>query len=123
MGTWGFGNFEDDTAADFFSIYTSELINEINNVIDKSEEIEPDEYEGVALPCKVEILTTLTKQKWVGCTHPDIQIVKDWCEKYLTVYDTYYIDTKDNLTYIQKRRETIQNTFDNYILAISDTIQ
>lgn len=118
MGTWGKGNFENDTAADFLSIYTSELISEIQEIIDQPREIEPDEYEGVALPCKIEILTILTKQGWAGCMHPGEKTVELWKKKYLSVYDGY-VKSETYSEFNKERRKLIQHTFDEYVLSIS----
>ena len=119
MGTWGKGNFDNDTAADFLSIHTSELISEIEGIIDQPEEIEPDEYEGVALLCKIEILTILTKQGWVGCVHPNAATIRLWKEKYLFVYDNYR-GLEDDVEFNKERRKLIQHTFDEYILSINE---
>lgn len=43
MGTWGKGNFDDDTAADHLSVVTARLIGEIDKALAGSTvEIEPD---------------------------------------------------------------------------------
>ena len=117
MGTWGSGNFEDDTAADFIHMFTSDIIDEISKIIDDKNAIEPDEYEGVALPCKIEILTMITEKEW-GCYAPSIEEVEEWKKKYLKVYDEYNISNVEYMDFILKKRRIINNTFDNYKLAI-----
>lgn len=118
MGTWGTGNFEDDTSADFLSEYTYDLIKEIEEIIKQKEEIEPDEYEGIILPCKIEILTMITEKNFVGCSCPTIEKVDFWLTKYLSVYDEYYTLYTDNINFIKQRREVIKNTFSKYKVAI-----
>jgi len=120
MGTWGSGNFEDDTAADFLTIYTSDLIDEISKVIDDKNKIEPDEYEGVSLPCKIEILTMITEKKWVSCVCPSIEEVESWKQKYLKVYDEYNCSDVEYMDFILERRKIIEKTFENYKRVIED---
>ena len=112
MGTWGSGNFEDDTAADFIYMFTSDIIDEISKIIDDKNAIEPDEYEGVALPCKIEILTMITEKEWgCLCAYPSIEEVEEWKKKYLKVYDEYNISNVEYMDFILKRRRIINNTF------------
>jgi hypothetical protein len=56
MGTWGHGNFDDDTAADHLSDLTGKLLGDIQKAMEGDPvEIEPDEYWGVAVPCNLEL--------------------------------------------------------------------
>lgn len=54
MGTWGTGNFDDDTAADHLSILVSRLVREVTDAMAGDPvALEADEYWGVAVPCNL----------------------------------------------------------------------
>lgn len=54
MGTWGSGNFDNDTSADHLAIITDRLIAEVTEAMAGDPvDIEPDEYWGAAIPWTV----------------------------------------------------------------------
>jgi len=88
MGTWGPGNFDSDTAADHLSSIAGRLLDEVKNAMAGDPvELEPDEYWGVAVPCNLELLTLLSKQRWVGVMLPDVETVREWKTGFLAAYD------------------------------------
>ena len=95
MSSWDVGNFDEDTAADFLSSFTDRLIQEIKEAVNNSDTsvLEPDEYDGVVLLCKIDILNLIAKQEWLGCSYPDISTIKKWKKIYLDVFDKYFSDT------------------------------
>ncbi len=115
MGVWGTGNFENDTAADYLSLITSQIAEEIEEAISHPNEIEPDEFEGVVVPCKLEILYLFAKQHWVGLMLPDSALVIKWKKEYLFVWDQYMEKSDSKEEYINARRKVIAKTFDQLI--------
>lgn len=113
MGTWGSGNFDDDTAADHLSSITAKLRDDIAKAIaDAPGDIEPDEYGGVMVPCNVELLALIAKQRWVGTTLPAADTVAQWKKTYLAVWDGYIDDLEPSPEWKKKRRAVLAKTFD-----------
>lgn len=125
MGTWGPGNFDDDTAADHLSSVSARLVEEIEAAMAGDPvALEPDEYAGVAVPCNVELLALLAEQKW-AVSLPHRETVLAWKETYLAVWDRTIEGlspvspkTKDAeaaarwSTFKKARREVLVRTFD-----------
>jgi hypothetical protein len=63
MGTWGHGNFDDDTPAEHLWALTDQLVKEVSTAMADPKKIEPDEYWGCAVPSNVEILNVIARQK------------------------------------------------------------
>jgi hypothetical protein len=113
MGTWGKGNFDDDTAADHLSIVAGRIYDEIVAAMNGDVvELEPDEYWGVAVPCNVELLALFAEQRWVGAKIPDLEMVAAWKAKYLGVWDAYIDKLSPNTDWKPKRRQVLVETFD-----------
>lgn len=113
MGTWGSGNFDDDTAADHLSILTDRLIAEVAAAMSGDPvEIEPDEYWGVAVPCNLDLLHLIAQQNYVGANLPDPTTIVEWKTKFLAVWD----EASDGLapieSYKEQRRAVLVQTFD-----------
>jgi hypothetical protein len=89
MGTWGHGNFDDDTAADHLSDLTGRLMKEIATAVEDPGEIQPDDYWGCAVPCRIEILNVVAKQRWVGMKLPKPDVAEKWKTDFLSVWDEY----------------------------------
>ena len=122
MGTWDIGTFDDDTAADFLYDLLESFYQEIESVIDEPSVIEPDEYDGIAIICRLELIVLIGKQKWGGTFFPDEDIIKNWKRKYLMVWDKYmdkfesYDGEKINSSFSINRRAVIEKKFDELIL-------
>ncbi|WP_345630875.1 DUF4259 domain-containing protein [Rugosimonospora acidiphila] len=88
MGRWGVGNFDEDTAADHVSGIVARLVGEVERAMaGDPEELEPDEYWGVAVPCDLELLCLLAEQRIVGVQLPAADTVRSWKRAYLAVWD------------------------------------
>lgn len=113
MGSWGSGNFDNDTAADHLSILASRLSKEIASAMDgEPVEIEPDEYWGVAVPCNVELLALLAGQRWVGAVVPTPATIASWKKKYLAVWDAKIDALGPSAAWKRARRAVLVKTFD-----------
>ena len=112
MGTWGFGNFDDDTASDHLSMIAGRLIKEISEAMKQPKKLEPDEYLGVAVPCNVELLALFAEKGWVGALTPEAETIAEWKKLYLAVWDGYMDKLKPKPEYKKKRRAVLVKTFD-----------
>jgi len=114
MGTWGVGNFDNDTAADHLSILVARLVAEVRDAMAGDPvELEPDEYHGVTVPCTVEVLTLLRRQGWVGVTLPERAEVQAWKARYLEVWDHAVDDLEPTPEFRAERRSVLERTFDD----------
>lgn len=113
MGTWGHGNFDNDTAADHLEILTGRLIAEVAEAMAGDPvEIEPDEYWGVAVPCNLELLYLIAKQNYVGVSLVGPDIIADWKAKFLAVWDETVDELEPAAGYKKERRAVLVRTFD-----------
>lgn len=118
MGTWGPGNFDNDTAADHLSIITARLRDEIVEAMAEGDEaLEADEYWGVAVPCNVELLALIAEQRWVGVVLPDAATVAEWKRRYLAVWEASIDELDPTPAHRRDRHATLVATFDR-LLAI-----
>lgn len=115
MGTWGYGNFDGDTAADHLSALANQLIKEISDAMADPRELEPDEYWGAAVPCNVEILTLFASQHWVGAEIPAPSVVENWKTTYMAVWEQYIGELSPAPEYKLRRREVLLKTFGNLL--------
>ena len=116
MGTWGSGNFENDTAADFLSELTSGWIEEIREAMSSPELMEPDEYEGVTVPCLVEFLVMMAEKSLAGSMLPSPEETEEWNKVYLDVWDNYIDELEPDGDYKIERREVLSDIFDKLII-------
>jgi len=112
MGTWGPGNFDDDTAAEHLSILVHKLVGEVEKAMKTPRELEPDEYWGVAVPCNLELLALIGKQEWVGCTLPPPETIEAWKAAYLEVWDAKIDGLSPKPDHKKTRRKELVATFD-----------
>jgi hypothetical protein len=113
MGTWGAGNFDNDTSADHLSIIAAKIHGDLKTAMEGDPvELEPDEYWGNAVPCNVEILALFAEQRWVGNVLPDSRTVAAWKKKYLAVWDKTIDTLGPDASWKKKRRAIIVKTFD-----------
>src|SRR5262245_20213748 len=72
MGTWGPGNFENDTAAEYLIDLCKPLVQQIKETVAEPELMQPDEYDSDIMLANIEILTILAENisryetGWVG---------------------------------------------------------
>ncbi|UWP79467.1 DUF4259 domain-containing protein [Dactylosporangium fulvum] len=113
MGTWGTGNFDNDTAGDHLSILVARLVREVEEAMAGDPvDLEPDEYWGVAVPCNLELLHLLAAQRWVGVTLPSADIVLEWKQRYLAAWDGAIDGLEPTEEYRAARRAVLERTFD-----------
>ncbi|BCL25174.1 DUF4259 domain-containing protein [Streptomyces aurantiacus] len=113
MGSWGTGNFENDTAADHLSILTDRLITEVADAMAGDPVgIEPDEYWGVAVPANLELLSLLARQGYVGASLPEAEVVQGWKRTYMAVWEGYIDKLDPSSGYKDERRTVLIRTFD-----------
>jgi hypothetical protein len=113
MGTWGSGNFDDDTAADHLADLTSRLVEEVTEAMaGDSVGIEPDEYWGVVVPCNLELLHLVASRGYVGANLPAPETVAAWKEKFLGVWDGAIDGLEPTPEFRRERREVLVRTFD-----------
>jgi hypothetical protein len=119
VGTWGTDNFDSDTAADHLSGLTARLVREVEDAMAGDPvELEPDEYWGVAVPCNLEILHLLARQRWAGVVLPDIAVVQAWKVTYLAVWDANIEELEPTAEHKTHRRAALERTFDQLAEAI-----
>ncbi|MFC7244228.1 DUF4259 domain-containing protein [Catellatospora aurea] len=113
MGTWGSGNFDDDTAADHLSMLTDRLISEVTEAMSGDPvEIEPDEYWGVAVPCNLELLHLIAQQGWVGAGLPEPEVIDGWKTRFLAAWDGAIGGLEPAPGFKEQRRAVLERTFD-----------
>jgi hypothetical protein len=121
MGTWNIGTFDDDTAADFLYDLMNDFFVEIEEVINDNSLIEPDEYDGITIICKLELIVLIGRQKWGGTSFPDVEVAKKWKSQYLTVWDNYmeeFVSSNGetiDVEFRKGRRVVIEKIFDELI--------
>ncbi|MER8084564.1 DUF4259 domain-containing protein [Streptomyces sp. NPDC058316] len=120
MGTWGSGNFDDDTAADHLSGITGRLVSEIEEAMAGDPVgLEPDEYWGVAVPCNVELLCLIAEQHYVGATVPGAAVVERWEKTFMDVWERTIDGLEPEPEHKEKRRAELIRTFDRLRTVLS----
>ena len=113
MGTWGSGNFDSDTAADFLSELVASIVSKLETAMSGDDvSLEPDEWEGTTVPCTVELLALLARQRWVGVTLPLPATVAAWSTRYLAIWDAAIDELGPGPDWKSERRAVLVRTFD-----------
>ena len=112
MGTWGHGNFDDDTSAQHLWALTDRLVKEVSTAMADPEKITPEEYWGCAIPSNIEVLNVVARQKWHGTALPSVAVAEQWKRDYLAVWDEWMDRLEARPEYKTKRREVLMRTFD-----------
>ncbi|MCX4448762.1 DUF4259 domain-containing protein [Streptomyces sp. NPDC087866] len=113
MGTWGAGNFDSDTAADHLSGLVDRLVGRVTEAMAGDPVgIEPDEYDGVAVPCDLELLLLLHERGWVGVTLPAPEVVRQWRDAYMAVWERSIDGLEPADGFKDERRAVLRGTFD-----------
>lgn len=113
MGTWGSGNFDDDTAADYLSGVIDRLVTEVADVMAGDPiQLEPDEYWGVAIPCQLELLCHLARGGYDGGRLPDPSVIAEWKRRYLAVWDSGIDGLEPSARFKADRLKVLNHTFD-----------
>ncbi|WP_405751682.1 DUF4259 domain-containing protein [Streptomyces sp. NBC_00012] len=116
MGTWGSGNFDSDAAADHLSGITGRLVSEIEEAMAGDPVgLEPDEYDGVAVPCNVELLCLIAEQGHVGASVPEPAVVAEWKKTFMDVWERTIDGLEPKQGYKEDRRAELIRTFDRLV--------
>ena len=113
MGTWGTGNFQNDSAND----YAGELVDTLSARIEEclaDEECSPiDELGEAVIVPTVAILSLLHEH--CNAAPPKAAVVSAWKASYLAIYDEQIDDLEPKEGYKQGRRQVIVDTFDKLL--------
>lgn len=123
MGTWGPGNFENDCAADHLYEVCGPLLKQVEEAMNNPSSIEPDEYDADIVTANLEIIACLSEhlgryaqgelQDYLyPCVLPPPEIVLQWKQKYLEVWDAHIDGLGPKPEYKKVRRDVIASTFD-----------
>lgn len=115
MGTWGHGNFENDSAADHLAELTRRLINEITKAMKDPSELEPDEYWGSAVPAAVELLNLFASREWDGALIPEPPVVEQWKSTFMAAWEGSIDGLQPVPGFKEKRRAVLVATFDELL--------
>ncbi|MFI2362673.1 DUF4259 domain-containing protein [Promicromonospora sp. NPDC019610] len=116
MGTWGPGNFDDDTAADHLSRLSDQLVTEVAEAMSGDPVgIEPDEYWGVAVPANLELLALLARTSYVGVLLPEVATLEAWKSAFLAVWDGAIDGLEPSAAFKDARRSVLVRTFDDLV--------
>jgi hypothetical protein len=116
VGTWGSGNFDSDTAADHLSGVTGRLVSQIEEAMAGDPVgLEPDEYDGVAVPCNVELLCLIAEQNHVGASVPEVAVVEGWKKTFMDVWERTIDGLGPKQGYKEDRRAELIRTFDRLV--------
>lgn len=116
MGTWGPGNFDDDTAADHLSRLTDQLATEVAEAMAGDPVgVEPDEYWGVAVPANLELLALLARTHYVGVLLPQVATIEAWKTRFLEIWDGSIDGLEPSPAFKEARRAVLVRTFDDLV--------
>ncbi|MDK0519771.1 DUF4259 domain-containing protein [Streptomyces sp. ML-6] len=113
MGTWGAGNFDSDTAADHLADLTGRLVSRIGEAMSGDPvALEPDDYDGVTVPCDIELLCLIAEQGYVGPVVPEAAVVAGWRKTFMDVWERTIDELEPEPEYKEDRRAELIRTFD-----------
>ncbi|MGW2093196.1 DUF4259 domain-containing protein [Promicromonospora sukumoe] len=116
MGTWGPGNFDDDTAADHLSRLTDQLATEVAEAMAGDPVgVEPDEYWGVAVPANLELLALIARTHYVGVLLPEVATIEAWKSRFLEIWDGSIDGLEPSPAFKEARRAVLVRTFDDLV--------
>src|SRR5262249_31322174 len=106
MGTWGAGNFDNDSALDYMGEVEEELVRRIEDILADEDRCALDEDgEGVLMPT-LEMLSVLHEQCHLGL--PERETVQRWKAQYLAVFDDQIDGLDPKPGYKEARRAIIE---------------
>ncbi|MER0244834.1 DUF4259 domain-containing protein [Streptomyces sp. HSW2009] len=121
MGTWGSGNFDNDTAADHLSLVIGRLVGEVAEAMSGDlVEIEPDEYWGNAVPCHLELLYALASAGYAAEHLPKPEVIEGWKRDFLAVWERTIDWLEPSPGFKEERRTVLIRTFDQLAGAAQD---
>lgn len=111
MGSWGSGNFDNDSACDYLDSIKFQIIRKIEDGFERVEEGDfADDYEHEIM-ASVDILSLLTEQYYGHHPRVEAQTVRTWKTQFLSIYDQNSEDDEVTLEFYRQRRKVIENTF------------
>ncbi|GAA2064307.1 DUF4259 domain-containing protein [Streptomyces sp. XM4011] len=123
MGTWGSGNFESDPAREYLSSFLDGLVAEIAEAMDGDPvAIEADEYEGVVVPCRLELLHVLIRAGHTSDTPLRPELVRHWKQRYLAVWERTIDELEPAPGFKEERRAVLNRTFDQLAEAAAERL-
>ncbi|QQM24166.1 DUF4259 domain-containing protein [Rhodococcus sp. P-2] len=123
MGVWGPGNFDSDTVADGLGVLTGRIVDDITAEFEDDSSLEPDEWGGEMVPAWLEILTDIAQTKRVGVTFPSTQVLIDWRDRYLHVWDGYIDELQPDDDHKVARRAVLVHTFERAVALAAEREQ
>ena len=109
MGTWGSGNFDNDSACDYLGEVEHELVERIEEILADEDRCALDEEgDGVLMPT-LQMLSVLHEHCRMGLPEP--ATVKRWKVKFLAVYDEQIDGFEPVPGHKEARRGVIEATF------------
>lgn len=114
MGTWGSGNFENDTAGDFFLSLIDKMTGDIRERIDTPPESAGNRGWSDIVPCLVEIITVLGRQDF-HCLCLDPEEIKKWKRIFMQRWAETVADTFFEEDHRREREQILGDTFDKLI--------
>ncbi|MFD4996613.1 DUF4259 domain-containing protein [Streptomyces buecherae] len=113
MGTWGSGNFENDTSADHLSEVIDRLVGEVADAMAGDPvELEPDEYRGNTVPCDLELLYVLTRAGYGARRLPAPEVIEGWKDHFIAVWERTIDGLDPSAGFTERRRAVLVRTFD-----------
>ncbi|MGC5343574.1 DUF4259 domain-containing protein [Streptomyces sp. DT24] len=118
MGTWGSGNFDNDTAADHLSGVIARLVGEVTEAMaDDPVTLEADEYWGNAVPCHLELLYVLYRAGHTSPHLPRPDVIEGWKKDFMAVWEKTIDGLEPSPAFKRERRSVLNRTFDQLIEA------
>jgi hypothetical protein len=118
MGTFAEHNFGNDGAMDYLAMLIAKLVATINEVVSDDARVAPDEDGESLLMPSVEVLALLCER--YGAEPPRPEVVRQWSEKYLDVYDRTIDRLRPKPGFKAARRKVIDRTF-RWLESLAET--
>ena len=123
MGTWGYYNFDSDSALDSLASIINSIVEEIRKAFDIQNKDGLIRYGDYLIVAKLDVLATLFDHYKF---YPDIQLyeIEKWKEQYLTAFqrELSILSIADEIEFSKKRLEVIENTFDRLLMILRNII-
>ena len=113
MGAWGPGNFDSDSALDWYLIDLAKpLLTQMRRTVSSRTRLEPDEPDSTKFMCALEVLATL--DRGLKPILPGREELKEWKARYLDVFDSFAAEEGDPSRFAARRRVVVK-TFESAI--------
>ena len=111
MGTWGEGNFHNDSARDYLASVIKHHIQTIEDCLGSEQKQKLINCGESKLMPSADILTLLC-EAYNASLPVSEATVRDWKDSYLEIFDQQIDSYKPEPSYKLKRRNTIEETFE-----------